>query len=289
MKLNPSKCTFGVMSGKFLGFMVSQRGIKVNLNMIRAIMEMTPPTNIKEVQSLNGKVVALNKFISRATDKCLPFFCTLQKSFEWTTECQQAFEDLKAYFSSPSLLSPSKLGEELFPHLAISSIVVSAALVREENKVQKTVYYTSRAFRGTEERYLPMDKLAFTLVTIAGKLKPYFQAHTVIVLIDKPLRRAISSLEAAGWMALWAIKLSKFDIQYLPRTTIKGQVIANFITKFTLSEDQGAEKSPQWSIHMDGSSNRQVCSASVVLCSPEGDKVECMICLDFPTTNNEAE
>ena len=134
MKLNPSKCTFGVMSGKFLGFMVSQRGIEINLDKIRAITEMTPPTNIKEVQSLNGKVVTLNRFISRATDKCLPFFRILQKSFEWITECQQAFEDLKAYLSSPSLLSPSKPGEELFLHLAISSAAVSAALVREENK-----------------------------------------------------------------------------------------------------------------------------------------------------------
>ena len=88
MKLNSNKCAFGVMTGKFLGFMVSQRGIKVNLDKIHAIMEMTPPTNIKEVQSLNGKVAALNRFVSRAIDKCLPFFHTLTKSFEWTVECQ---------------------------------------------------------------------------------------------------------------------------------------------------------------------------------------------------------
>ena len=87
MKLNPSKCTFGVTVGKFLGFMVSQSGIEVNPDKIPAIMEMTPPTSIKEVQSLNGKVAALNRFISRVTDKCLPFFYTLKKSFEWTAEC----------------------------------------------------------------------------------------------------------------------------------------------------------------------------------------------------------
>ena len=87
MKLNPSKCTFEVTAGKFLGFMVSQRGIKVNTDKIRAKMEIMPPRNIKEVQSLNGKVAALNRFMSRATDKCLPFFCTLKKSFEWMAEC----------------------------------------------------------------------------------------------------------------------------------------------------------------------------------------------------------
>ena len=88
MKLNPGKCAFVVTAGKFLGFMVSQRGIEANLDKIRAIMEMAPPRNVKEVQSLNGKMAALNRFVSRATDKCLPFFRTLKKSFEWTTECQ---------------------------------------------------------------------------------------------------------------------------------------------------------------------------------------------------------
>ena len=88
MKLNPGKCAFEVTVGKFLGFMVSQRGIEANSDKIRAIMEMKPPRNVKEVQSLNGKVAALNRFVSRATDKCLPFFRTLKKSFEWTDECQ---------------------------------------------------------------------------------------------------------------------------------------------------------------------------------------------------------
>ena len=88
MKLNPNKCVFGVTVGKFLGFMVSQRGIEVNPEKIRAIMELAPPKTIKEVQSLNGKIVALNRFVLRETDKCLPFFRVLKRSFEWTDECQ---------------------------------------------------------------------------------------------------------------------------------------------------------------------------------------------------------
>ena len=87
MKLNPNKCAFGVTVEKFLGFMVSQRGIKVNPEKIQAIMELEPLRTIKEVQSLHGKIVALNKFISKAMEKCLPFFRTLRKSFEWTDEC----------------------------------------------------------------------------------------------------------------------------------------------------------------------------------------------------------
>ena len=107
MKLNLGKCAFRVTARKFLRFMVSQRGIEANPDKIRAIMEMTPLRNVKEVQSLNRKVAVLNRFVSRATDKCLPFFHTLKKSFKWTNECQQAFEELKAYLSTLPLLSPS--------------------------------------------------------------------------------------------------------------------------------------------------------------------------------------
>ena len=289
MKLNSGKCAFGVTVGKFLGFMVSQRGIEANPDKIWAIMEMKPPRNVKEVQSLNGKVAMLNRFVARATDKCLPFFRTLNKSFKWTDECQQAFEELKAYLSAPPLLSPLQPGEELFLYLAVSPTTVSIALIREAEKVQKPIYYASRALRGAEERYPPMEKLAFTLVTVTRKLKPYFQAHTVVVLIDRPLRRAMSNPNAAGRLALWAIELSEFDIQYRPRTAIKGQVVVNFIAEFTHDEDKGAKESSQWSMHTDGSFNKQTKGAGVVLLSLEGDVVECMICLDFPTTNNEAE
>ena len=107
MKLNPSKCAFGVSSGKFLGFMVSQRGIKANPNKIQVILDMEPPKSIKEIQSHTGRVAALNRFVLKATDKCLPFFKVLRKAFEWTDECQRAFQDLKDYLTTAPLLSPS--------------------------------------------------------------------------------------------------------------------------------------------------------------------------------------
>ena len=133
MKLNPSKCAFGVTTGKFLGFMVSQRGKEVNPKKVQTIMELAPPKTVKEVQSLNGKIAVLNRFVSRATDKCLPFFRTLKRSFEWTDECQQVLENLKVYLSSSPLLSPSRPRKKLYLYLAVSQAAVSAALVREED------------------------------------------------------------------------------------------------------------------------------------------------------------
>ena len=130
-------------------------------------MELGPPRTMKELQSLNGKIAALNRFVSKVTDKCLPFFYTLRKSFEWTDECQKAFEDLKKYISSPPLLSPSKPGKELYLYIAVSQTGVSAALVREEEGTQRPVYFVSKAFWGAEEIYPQMEKLAFALVTAA--------------------------------------------------------------------------------------------------------------------------
>ena len=123
---------------------------------------------------------------------------------------------MKKYLSSPPLLSPSIPEEELYLYIAVSQAAVSAALVRDEGGSQRLVYFISRAFRGAEERYPRMEKLAFALITAARKLKPYFQAHTIVVLTDQPLKRAMSSLEAVGRMALWAIELSEFDVQYRP-------------------------------------------------------------------------
>ena len=137
MKLNPSKCVFGVIAGKFLGFTISQRGIEVNPEKVQAIIELGSPKTVKEVQSLNGKITALNRFVSKAMNKCLPFFRMLRKSFEWTNECQRAFEDLKKYLSSPLLLSPSKPGEELYLYIAVSQAAVSAALIREKEGTQR--------------------------------------------------------------------------------------------------------------------------------------------------------
>ena len=109
---------------------------------------------------------------------------------------------MKKYLLSPPLLSPSRPGEELYLYIAVSQVVVSVALVKEEEGSQRPVYFISRAFRGAEERYPRMEKLAFALVTAVRKLKPYFQAHTIIVLSHQPLKRAMNSPEAAGRMAL---------------------------------------------------------------------------------------
>ena len=101
LHLNASKCSFGVSSSKFLGYMITYREIEVNPKQIKAINSLRPPQNPKEVQRLTGMVAALNRFISQTANRCYPFFQLLHKwkDFQWTKECVMAFEDLKQYLS----------------------------------------------------------------------------------------------------------------------------------------------------------------------------------------------
>uniref|UniRef100_A0A2N9HYA4 Reverse transcriptase/retrotransposon-derived protein RNase H-like domain-containing protein n=1 Tax=Fagus sylvatica TaxID=28930 RepID=A0A2N9HYA4_FAGSY len=231
-------------------------GIEANPDKIKAVLEMTPPRTIKEVQSLTGRVAALNRFVSRAIDKCLPFFKTLRKAFIWTDECQKSFEELKMYLTSPPLLSPSQRDETLFLYLAVSPTAVSSALIREEGNTQLPVYYTSKAFQGAEERYPAMEKLALALVIAARKLRPYFQSHKIVVLTNHPLRKEMNKPDTAGRMIQWAVELSEFDIEYRPRQAIKAQALADFIAEFTVAEDEPSEEelNKKWEVEIDGSS-----------------------------------
>ncbi|XP_059454999.1 uncharacterized protein LOC132185214 [Corylus avellana] len=290
MKLNPAKCAFGVSSGKFLGYMVSSRGIEANPEKIQAVLDMQSPKNIKQVQQLTGRIAALNRFISRSADKCLPFFKILRKAFEWSEEYEQAFEQLKKYLVSPPLLSRVILGEVLYLYLAVSPTAVSAALICEEEGVQKLVYFISRALHGAEERYVQMEKLAFALVIASRKLRPYFQAHTINVLTEYPLKKVLRKLDLSGRLVNWAIEISEFDIHFVSRNAVKGQALANFVVEFTNIQDQEDwPKERTWVIHVDGSSTKRNRRAGVVMITPDGRELKSSLRLEFKTTNNEAE
>ena len=198
MKLNPAKCAFGVSAGKFLGFIVNHRGIEANPDKIKAVLDMPSPSGIKEVQRLTGRIAALSRFVSRASDKCQSFFKILKKAFQWDAKCEEAFTALKTYLSSPPILVSPVEGELLTLYLAVSDFSTSAILVRDKERVQHPVYYCSRALRGAEERYLRMEKLILALVTAARKLRPYFQAHTIKVPTEYPMKQVLHKQEVSG-------------------------------------------------------------------------------------------
>ncbi|TQD74464.1 hypothetical protein C1H46_039992 [Malus baccata] len=164
MRLNPNKCTFGVGSGKFLGFMISQRGIEVNPEKIKAIIDMKEPVTSKDVQSLTGKVAALTRFISKATDRYAPFFKALKgskKHITWTDECVETFNDLKDYMSKAHLLYKPEVGDTLIIYLSVSASAVSSVLIRKDGNVEWPVYYASKALQDAETQYSNIEKLGY--------------------------------------------------------------------------------------------------------------------------------
>ncbi|KAJ8464738.1 hypothetical protein OPV22_027290 [Ensete ventricosum] len=238
MRLNPTKCTFGITSGKFLGFIVHQRRIDANPDKIKAIQEMQPPRSIKEVKRLTGRLAALSRFISRAGDKSSTFFRALKsaKGFKWTPECEEAFRQLKSHIENLPQLASLKDGEPLSLYLAATDLAVSSVLVTLDKAGEKLIYYTSHVLAGPELRYAPIERIALALILASRKLRPYFQTHPIKVITDQPLPQILSKFDVAGRMLKWSVELGEFDIEYEPRKTIKDQVLADFLSELAPPE-----------------------------------------------------
>ena len=292
VRLNPAKCAFGVEAGKFLGFMVSQRGIEANPEKIEAIEQMKSPGNHREVQRLNGRLAALERFLARTGDKHLPFFKILRanKKFEWTPECEAALQDLKKHLKTLPALATPLPNDMLYLYLGISPAAVSAVLLKQEGGAQIPVYFVSKVLSPAEINYINIEKFFYALVYAARKLRPYFHAHEVTVLTDQPLKHLVHRPESSGRMVKWAVELSEFRIHFSPRTAIKGQALADFIVESTLPDPPEAATAPEpkedevpppWRLYTDGSSSQDNYGAGFVLYPPEGEPLRYAMKLTF--------
>ena len=178
LRLNASKCSFGVGSSKFQGYMVTHQGIEVNPDQIKAINSLQPPRNPKEVQKLTEMIATLNRFISRSVDRCRPFFLLMNKwkRFEWTEEYALAFQQLKEFLSHPPIMSSPEMDEVLFAYIVVAPHVVSLMLIRVDSGIQRPIYYVSKSLHEVEVCYLPLEKAILAVVYGTRKLPHYFQA-----------------------------------------------------------------------------------------------------------------
>ncbi|XP_031099666.1 uncharacterized protein LOC116003865 [Ipomoea triloba] len=296
LRLNPKKCTFAVQTEKFLGYMMTRRRIEPNPAKIQAILDMRPPTSIREVQQHTGQLAALSRFLSKLADRAHPFFKILKKSngFTWDDDSRAAFEDLKAYLASPIVLSKPEPREDLEVYLAVSDRAVSAVLCRVDHEgVQRPVYYVSHALQGPEFRYTRLEKVVFALVTAAKRLTPYFQGRNIRVLTDQPIGAILRTSTSSGRLVKWAMMLTQFALEYKPRPSIKAQALADFMVECTVRDieaDQNSLQTPEWwEVSTDGSSGKKGAGAGIVITTPEGFKAYYAILLRFSSTNNEAE
>nr|GEX08585.1 reverse transcriptase domain-containing protein [Tanacetum cinerariifolium] len=235
MKLNPKKCSFGLAEGVFLGYVITPEGIKPCPDKTTSVLQLPSPQTVKEVQSLNGKLASLNRFLSKSVEKSLPQFQTLKKrikksDFRWTAEAEQAFQQLKHHLSDLPLLVAPMPQEELIMYLPATHRAISAVMSRPD---------------------------------VAGRLQK------------------------------WSIILGEHNITYRPRTSIKGQILADFLNEMPGDASQGVPvavtQEEPWTLFTDGSSCVDGSGAWVILTNPEGVEFTYALRFQFAASNNEAE
>ncbi|RDX61810.1 Retrovirus-related Pol polyprotein, partial [Mucuna pruriens] len=275
-------------AGRFLGYMLTERGIEANSEKCRAIISMKSSQNVKEVQQLMGRVVALSRFISKISKIATPVLNTLKKrrNFAWTSECEEAFLRMKAMLATPPILVRPKLGRPLHLYISITKTAISSVLIQEREKEQCPVYFISKTLQGPEKRYQKIERGALALVIASRQLRPYFQSFSIIVCTDLPIQQVLRKPDLAGRMVAWSVQLSEFDISFEKRGPIRAQALADFITKLT-SEQEQAEG--EWYLFVDGSSNQAGSGAGAILEGPNGILVEQSLHFYFKASNNQAE
>ena len=227
------------------------------------------------------------------------------KGFEWTELCALAFQQLKEYLSQPPIMSSPRTNEVLFSYIAVAPHAVSLVLIQVDNGVQRSVYYVSKSLQEAEIRYLPLEKAILAVVHGTRKLSHYFQAHTVVILTQLPLKAILRNADYTGRIAKWGTVLGAFDIKYMPHTSVKGQVLADLVAEFTeppleeLSTTHNMDgksvdtislqELSYWKVYIDGVANQRGSGVGLVLISPEKLTIEKSLRLGFSATNNEAE
>ncbi|WRX23103.1 Ribonuclease H domain - like 10 [Theobroma cacao] len=285
LRLNPTKYTFGVTSGKLLGFVVSERRIEVDPDKVQAIRDLPPPKMQKEVRGFLERLNYIARFISQLTLKCDPIFKLFRKHNPgaWNEECQVAFDKVKEYLLSPSVLVLLVAGKPLFLYLTINEGSMGCVLGQHDKtgKKERAVYYLNKKFTEYESKYSSLKKMCCALAWTMHRLR----------------------------VARWQVLLSEYDIVYVSQKAIKGSTLVDFLAKRVeedyepiefefpdedlmlvcqTNEDESDEKE-NWKMFFDGASNALGHGIGVVLVSPEGYHYPVIAKLNFYCTNNVAK
>nr|GEW93417.1 reverse transcriptase domain-containing protein [Tanacetum cinerariifolium] len=277
MKFNPKKCTFGMRKSMFLGYKVNYDGLKVCPDRVEAVLSLPSPNCLKDVQKLNGKLASLNS------------------DFIWTAEAETVFKQMNKLIAKLPTLPAPKEKEELIIYLAAAKEEISAVLMTERDGKQMHIYFISRVLQGPKFNYIPMEKLKLALVSASKRLKRYFQAHTIIVITDQPIKQMLSNPEVTGRLLKYRFEIEEHDIDYRPRTSVKGQILADFVVEHP--EDNSLDTPMKheeellepWILFTDGSSCIDGSEASLIITNLEGIDFTYALRFRFDATNNEAE
>ncbi|GKA22876.1 reverse transcriptase domain-containing protein [Tanacetum coccineum] len=226
-------------------------GIRATPSKVKAVTDLEIPKTLKDIQSLNGNLAALSRFLSKGAEKSLPFFkalksCTDKKTIQWTIDAEKAFQRMKKFMEIlPTLIVPIK-GEVLVMYLAASTEIISVVLLAERGEEQVPIYF---------------------------KTPKYFQAHPIRVLTDAPIKQTLANPKKSGRIAKWAIKLENETIT----------------TRGTLARKENLKLDDRWKLYTDGASSFDGSGTGLMLIILGGKEYTYALRFEFETTNNEAE
>ncbi|RDX89626.1 Retrovirus-related Pol polyprotein from transposon 17.6, partial [Mucuna pruriens] len=277
LKLNPAKCTFGVGTGKLLGFILNERGIELDPDKVKAIRDMSAPKNKTEL-----------------TAACSPIFKLLRKNqkVEWNQECQEAFEKVKQYLDSPPVLIPAVPGKPLILYLT-----------QNDSGKEQAIYYLNKKFTECEQRYSALERTCCALVWAVKRLRQYMLTHTTRLIAKmEPLKYIFEKPALTGQIARLQMALSEYDIKAIKGSALAEQLAYHPLDEYhplshefsdehimPAEEDEQEADLDEWKLWFNGASNLLGNRIGVVLASPKGQYFPFSTRLGFDCTNNMTE
>jgi hypothetical protein len=276
-----------------LGFLVHEGGIEVGKKSMKAIDEVVPPTNLKELQSLLGKINFVRRFISNLSQKVLPFSPLLKlkkdQKFVWGDEQQKAFDEIKRYMKEPPVLVPPQLNKPFKLYVAADTQTIGSALIQEFGGKERIVAYLSRKLHDPETRYSAAEKLCLCVYYSCTKFRHYLlNAECIVYSKFDVIKHMLSMPILNGRIGKWILALYEFELKFESAKAIKGQIIADFVTEHRDPSIDLLEIT-SWALFFDGSSCGKGGGVRILLISPRGEMFEFAIPIQPTVTNNQAE
>jgi hypothetical protein len=219
-----------------LGFLVHEGGIEVGKKSMKAIDEVVPRTNLKELQSLLDKINFVRRFISNLSQKVLPFSLLLRikkdQKFVWGDEQQKTFDEIKQYMKEPPVLVPPQLNKPFKLYVAADTQTIGSTLIQEFEGKERIVAYLSRKLLDPETRYSAAEKLCLCVYYSCTQFRHYLlNAKCVVYSKFDVIKHMLSMPILNGRIGKWILALSEFELKFESAKAIKGEIIADFITK----------------------------------------------------------
>jgi ribonuclease HI len=308
LKMNPLKCVFGVFVGKFLGFLVHNRGIDVDPAKASAITTMKAPTSHKELKSFLGRLSYIRRFIPGLAIVTATFTSLMKKGvpFVWSTACQQAFEKIQVIMTKLPIVCASVAGRPLCLYLSSNSQAIGALVAQEdESGTEKPVYYVSRTLRDAGTRYSGAERACLALIYASQRLRHYFLAHKIQLMTKShPIRSLLYRPILSGRLAQWLLQLSQYEIITETPMAIKSQAIVDLLAQFPGEDSSSISHEVPggvgetlladlvdsiWTLKFDGSSTSSSSRVGIVLIKEDGETIAKSFKLDFSCSNNASE